>query len=236
MFTLKVWRDPYDIGVTFTRARNIELKEGLTVLVGCNGSGKSTLLLNIENQCKKEHIHLYSYNNLHDGGHNALSSYLLTDNINMFAGNAFASEGEAISSNLGFQATKFRKFLAEGEEIDPFVKLMMDKKDVEDEEKELAKSKVRVMLFDAIDSGLSIDQVREIKHLFSLMIEDAKNLGVELYIVASCNEFELARDEQCINISSGKYTNIHTYKDFEKVVLKTRDIKDKRTYKDYDTE
>lgn len=231
MFNIEVWRDPYAIGVTFTKAKNIELQEGLTVLVGCNGSGKTTLLMNIEDQCKKEKINVYSYNNLHDGGHNALSSYLLHGEMNMLADTAFRSEGEAISNNLGFQATKFRKFLVEGEEIDPFMKLMMDKRDIEDKEKELSNSNIRVMLFDAIDSGLSIDQVREFKNLFRMIIKDAESLGLELYIIISCNEFELARDEQCIDISSGKHIGIHTYDDFEKVVLKTRKIKDKRVYK-----
>lgn len=231
MFNLKVWRDPYDIGVTFIKARNIELKEGLTVLVGCNGSGKTTLLKNIEDQCKKDKINLYSYNNLHNGGHNALSSYLFHGEMNMLADTAFRSEGEAISNNLGFQATKFRKFLVEGEEVDLATKVFMDEEDYNREKEARMSSNKRVMLFDAIDSGLSIDQVREFKNLFRMMTQDAESLGLELYIIVSCNEFELARDMQCIDICSGKYIEIHTYDDFEKVVLKTREIKDKRAYK-----
>lgn len=45
---VKTWRDPYDAGFSPTRSKEIELKPGLTVLVGCNGAGKTTLLLNIK--------------------------------------------------------------------------------------------------------------------------------------------------------------------------------------------
>lgn len=231
MLDIKVWRDPYDIGVTFTKAKNIELKEGLTVLVGCNGSGKTTLLKNIESQCKKEHINVYSYNNLHDGGHNALSGYLFHGEMNMLADIAFRSEGEAISNNLGYQAVKFRQFLVEGEEADLGTKIFMDEEDYNRDKEARMSSNKRVMLFDAIDSGLSIDQVREIKHLFNLMIDDAESIGLELYIIVSCNEFELARDEQCLVVTSGKYADIHTYAKFEKLILQTREIKDRRVYK-----
>lgn len=231
MYDIKVWRDPYGIGVTFTRARTVELKEGLTVLIGCNGSGKTTLLKNIESQCKKEKINVYSYNNLHDGGHHALSSYLFHGDMDMLANTAFRSEGEAISDNLGYQATKFRQFLVEGEEADAATKIFMDEEDYKRDVEARMSSNKRVMLFDAVDSGLSIDQVREVKHLFNMMQVDAKNLGIELYIIVSCNEFELARDEQCIVVTSGKYAEVHTYAKFEKLILQTREIKDRRVYK-----
>ena len=72
---IKTWRDPYDSGFTPTKAKEIELNTGLTVLVGCNGAGKSTLLRNIWNECKKYHIPCLVYDNLHDGGDKSIGSF-----------------------------------------------------------------------------------------------------------------------------------------------------------------
>lgn len=230
MYSVKVWEDPYGIGVKFTRAKNVELQEGLTVLVGCNGAGKTTLLSNIAQWCKTDKIPLYDYDNLRQGGTTALDGYLQSQDFSMLAGTAFASEGEAIVDNLGYKSKNFREFIFTGKNVDDafvdkFIELLRDENDKEEI------SNKRVMLFDAIDSGLSIDQVREIKNLFRLMIEDAKANNIELYIVTSCNEFEMARGENCIDISSGRYKKIDTYSQFEKTVLKTREIKDRRVYK-----
>ena len=53
---IKTWRDPYDAGFSTCRKKQIEIQQGLTVLVGCNGSGKTTLLHNIKSELKKEDI------------------------------------------------------------------------------------------------------------------------------------------------------------------------------------
>ena len=36
---IKTWRDPYDVGFSLCRKKEVEFLPGLTVLVGCNGSG-----------------------------------------------------------------------------------------------------------------------------------------------------------------------------------------------------
>lgn len=33
---IKTWRDPYDAGFSTCRKKQIEIQQGLTVLVGCN--------------------------------------------------------------------------------------------------------------------------------------------------------------------------------------------------------
>ena len=45
--------NPYDDRVLFKKNK-IEIKQGITSLVGCNGSGKSTLLENIEYDLKNQ--------------------------------------------------------------------------------------------------------------------------------------------------------------------------------------
>lgn len=37
---INTWRDPYDEGFSTCRLKQITIKSGLTVLVGCNGAGK----------------------------------------------------------------------------------------------------------------------------------------------------------------------------------------------------
>ena len=53
---IKVWKDPYDTGVSVTTAKTIDIVPGLTVLVGCNGSGKTTLLHNIKSTLEEKDI------------------------------------------------------------------------------------------------------------------------------------------------------------------------------------
>ena len=70
---IKLWKDPYDCGFNLYKKRTIELKPGITVLVGCNGIGKTTLLHNIEDVLKKEKIPVAKFDNLSDGGFNSRS-------------------------------------------------------------------------------------------------------------------------------------------------------------------
>ena len=69
----EIIRDYYNEKEYIYNKKNIELEEGLTVLVGCNGSGKSTLLRQIKDLCKKQDIPCYYFDNLTEGGSGARS-------------------------------------------------------------------------------------------------------------------------------------------------------------------
>ena len=64
----KLWKDPYDCGIDLYKKKTIEIKTGVTVLVGCNGIGKTTLLHCIKDSLKKEKIPCMEFNNLIEGG------------------------------------------------------------------------------------------------------------------------------------------------------------------------
>lgn len=230
--TIDVWRDPYCAGFTPTNPKQITFNPGLTVLVGCNGAGKSTLILNIKEHCKENKIPYYSYDNLRDGGdrvlHSALAGFSSFENDLSFGATMFcSSEGETIRGNIGRQ-TKFYKEFEDTGKIkgkNPFERLMCE--NIEDEDEEITDNR-RIYLFDAIDSGLSIDCVVDIKDLFKAMIKRNKEKGLVPFIIAVANEYELASGEACFDVNAGKYISFSCYEDYRSFVLESRKNKENR--------
>lgn len=228
MISVKTWRDPYDSGFSPTKPTSITIEEGLTVLVGCNGAGKTTLLHNIKEEMKKQNIPCNLYDNLRDGGSNSLSEAFFNEDIGLGASLWTASEGEAIRINLGNSFTTIKEFLKTGfynSKSNRLARLFNDKK----EQEEVGKQ--RVLLFDAVDSGLSVDSIVEIKKVFSLILQDAKQLDVETYIIISANEYELARGSNCFDVNAGKYIKFRDYEDYREFIIKSRETKEKRIEK-----
>ena len=236
MITIKTWRDPYDACFTPTKPKEIEIKPGLTVLIGCNGAGKTTLIHNIHEVIRLHNknenepiIPIHCYDNLKNGGSNALSSALFRQNYSMLASLTCDSEGEAIKENFGAFISSFQSFLDTGyfdTDSNAFARIFRNE---EDEEESL--SNKRVVLFDAIDSGLSVDSVVEIREIFDLMMEDSSKRGLELYIVVSANEYEIARNSNCFDVNDGKYVEIKDYEAYRSFILKSREKKELRIKK-----
>lgn len=226
MITIKTWRDPYESGFSPTRPTSVSFEEGLTVLVGCNGAGKTTLLYNIEEEMKKQKIPCHLYNNLKDGGGNSISEAMFCGDMELGACLWTASEGEAIKINFGNASSKFKGFLQDGfydSRKNRFARLFLEDKD---KPKDIGNK--RVLLFDAVDSGLSVDSIVEIKEVFNLILEDAKALGLEIYIIISANEYELARKSKCFDVNEGKYIELKDYEEYRKFIIKSRARKEKR--------
>lgn len=225
---INTWRDPYDAGFTPTKPKEIELNTGLTVLVGCNGAGKTTLLRNISEDCRKQHIPYLAYDNLHDGGGSSLGDLLCGDDFKEAAFLMSSSEGECIKANLGRKSKIFKEFVEKGIVNDHFYrfsKLLDGGKD------EVIESNDIVFLFDAVDSGLSVDSVVEIKSLFDLILDDFKDSGKNIYIVIAANEYELARNSNCFDVNEGKYIRFKDYEDYRSFIIKSRQKKEKRIEK-----
>lgn len=190
------------------RKANIEFNSGLTVLVGCNGSGKTTLITQLKRLLDKEKISYTSFNNLFDGGENARSWAGYIGNFSFLTNAIMSSEGENILMNIVNYAAKIGRAVTDT----------------------LAKeSKELWVFFDATDSGLSIDGIKEIKNeLFPIIEEDCKTNGVELYIIVSTNAYEFANGEQCFDVYNCKYRTFENYDEYSKFICKSREIKDKR--------
>jgi len=221
---INTWRDPYDSGFSCTRPKQIEINPGLTVLVGCNGAGKSTLLHNIKSECENEDIPHHLFDNQTAGGTSSISELLFREDTGLGATMLCSSEGERIRLNIGVQSQLYKEFLKTGYYNNKENRL---RKLFSDVETPIVDNR-RVLLFDATDSGMSIDAVIDIKELFRLIVEDADKLGVELYIIIAANEYELACGENCFDVNAGKYLRFSSYEDYKKFILKSRDRKEKR--------
>lgn len=186
--------------------KNIEIEQGLTVLVGCNGSGKTTLLKQIKDLCKKEDIPCYSFDNLHEGGHESINKAVFYGNVSFLAESLSSSEGENINLNISNRAREIGYFVHKNSNADKLFILM-----------------------DAIDSGLSIDYVIELKeYLFKTILKDTSKKGIETYIIISANEYEMARNEKCFLIPDMKYDTFKDYNEYRDFIIKSRNKKNKR--------
>ena len=146
------------------------------------------------------------FDNLLEGGNNSVSESLLRGEISFVAQAACSSEGENINMNIG-------KF---AEKMGAFVRKNQTKKEI-------------FFLMDAVDSGLSIDNVIDTKkYLFNTVIEDCESKGISAYIIVSANEYELARSEQCLDTLNLKYIEFSDYEAFRNYVIKTRKSKNQR--------
>ena len=198
-------KDPYDTDdIVFAKSR-IDIKTGLTVLVGCNGSGKSTLMRHIGYRLKKLDIPFFEYDNLHQGGHSAKDWALnVSGDMNLLVGLVTSSEGEQIYINFGEMCRKLGGFIRQN-----------------------AGAKEIWVMLDAIDSGLSIDYIVELKKFLTDLVIGG-NSDKDIYILMSANAYELCRDSQCFDVRNGVYTSFKDYEEYRDFVLRSREWKDKR--------
>lgn len=176
---------------------NFTFNEGVSVLVGPNGAGKSTLIREIYNYCNGNDIKCFKYDNTKDGGMDGIC----TKNFGLFSNVLTSSEGEGIIINLG-------NFIAN---IGHFISTTTDKYD-----------KI-VLLFDAVDSGLSIDNIIEVKRLFDVVIKDKRLKDKEVYIIVSANSYELVEGNDCINVKTSLHRTFKKYDTYRKFIIKERE-------------
>lgn len=203
-FTFHLTKDPIDCGRPLFPGGSITLNPGTTVLVGCNGSGKTTFLHMLKQQLDKEDIPYVSFDNLHDGGANARSKAGYYGDYEFLASSISSSEGENINLNLCNLMKEIARAQRENRSAEKFFILM-----------------------DAIDSGLSIDNIVDLKDMFPLIREHHLNPNAEVYIVISANAYETAREENCLSVTTGNYVTICGYDAYRRFILESRARKDK---------
>jgi energy-coupling factor transporter ATP-binding protein EcfA2 len=199
---------PFDDAEVLYTSNEVEIASGFTALVGCNGSGKSTLLHLLKEQLNDiEDIAVLAYDNLIEGGASAKESAGWHDNLELLTTLIVSSEGEQIIINLGQTARAIKQFV----------------------HKHAKDCKELWILIDAIDSGLSIDNIVAIKeHLFKAIIDDIKNQDCVPYIVVSANSYELCCESDCLDVRSGLHCTFKSYDDYKDFILESSKIKDSR--------
>ena len=206
MKTIILMKDPYDENFYIFKKTRVRLQPGVTVLVGCNGYGKTTFLKSIKDSLRDDKIKYINFDNLIDGGSNAVSHALFYGDFSFGATAFCSSEGEQIKMNIGVLASKIRMYIDNNPEQNEYF-----------------------ILLDAVDSGFSIDNIQEVKRdLFNVIIEDCTNRNKDVYIVVSANEYEMCYGEKCFDVYNGTYRQFRTYESYRKFILKSREIKDKR--------
>lgn len=195
----KIKRNPYGTKSLYSKS-SISFDPGLTVLVGPNGSGKSTLLRQLKRKLEEAGEVLVYFDNLRDGGRTSTANALYRNDFNFAASTFNASEGEVINQNLNLVVGRIggaiRKVFGGEEEKRVFV------------------------LLDAIDSGLSVDNIVEMKDfLTDTVFPDAEDKGVEVYVIAAANEYELCRGSRCLDVKHMEYVVFGDYEEYRKFIL-----------------
>lgn len=227
-FTLK--RDYYEENYNLYKKKTITIQPGVTVLTGCNGIGKTTLLHQIQDNLKKNHIPVITFDNLKDGGNQSISKASFYGNFSFMATAMCSSEGENIVTNIGQLAAKLGQFVKTGTDPENRLhdRLVKSIAQINHEEiKEETMSNERWILLDAIDSGLSVDNVVDVKEqLFKTILK--YNFGKEIYILVSANAYEMAKDEQCFDVYNGKYIEFKDYEEYRQFILASKNWKNNR--------
>ena len=208
--------DPYDDDRKFFRKKSIQFKPNcITTVIGCNGSGKSTLLLEIKEYLRTRGTPYISFNNLGEEGGEKNSSNMLQ-----------AAVGGIKLDNpvCSLEHSVFNFFCAsEGEKIREAV-ITFASNIISSINKYSGYGEFWI-LFDALDSGLSVDVIDEIKNeLFSRLIQEVSP-AINLYLIVSSNSYEISEGTECFSIEKMKYVNIKSYKRFKDLILSSRRYK-----------
>lgn len=215
-----VYKDPIEEGQYIYKKSKFWLKPGVTCLIGCNGSGKTTLFNSIydimqtnasksdNDKTKLSDVKYLRLNNYNHGPKELMQEAMFIGDMSTVISQAQSSEGEQIIGWLCKYASSL------GTNV-----------------RSLEKGSHLIVSFDAIDSGLSYDNIVDVRnHLFSPMLDDAKKRGINLYILVATNTYALCDDASYdkIFIHNFKHIKVNSYKSFVKYVIKSREIKNNR--------
>lgn len=207
--TFNISRDYYEKGQMIFKKKTCTLESGITVLVGCNGSGKSTLLKQIAFALKKDGIPYVFHDANKDDSHAGMNEALFRNDFSFVAALMTSSEGENIRNMMAGVAKEMGRLTVQNPDANELW-----------------------FLFDALDSGLSIDAIAEMKtDFFQFVIE--QNPDKDVYIIVSANGYEFANGERCYDVANCKEVTFKDYNDYRKFILKSREQKNKRNKKWY---
>lgn len=203
LFNIK--KSPYMKGQQIFDKNLVRIHEGITVLVGCNGSGKTSMLRQMRKQLKDENaaVLYYDYAKVRESKDRMLQDGEIP--TAQFASWVSDSEGEQIVVAVSLLARSIGAFVRghAGEDI--------------------------YILADAIDSGLSIDNIDCVKRLlFATIVEDVRAKGHHAYVIVTANSYEMAAGVQCIEASTCQEKNFSSYGEYRQFILLSAAKKENR--------
>lgn len=203
VFDLK--KEPFIKGQQIFAKSEIVIHKGLTVLVGCNGSGKTTMLRQMKKQLDGEGaaVIYYDYADIRENKDQQLQ--LGNAPLAQFASWVSDSEGEQIIVAMNVLARNIGGFVKKHAGEDIFI------------------------LIDAVDSGLSIDNIDDVKeYLFSVIIRDVQSHGKHVYIIVTANSYEMAADENCVDAAACEEIKFADYAEYKNFIIKSAGCKSQR--------
>lgn len=220
----------YEKGESLFLKGSIVFEPGISVIIGCNGSGKTTLIQELEWKYRQDDDTFFlRYSNRFDGQSHSLSHYIETGDVLMVANSYSSSEGEEVIGNFGYQIIQ---------PLGAFVNARTNEKNDIDNQpfhkrsfvERALKAKQVLVLMDGCDSGLSPDVVEDLRDSLEFIIADIHHKLPELplYIIASSNSLELAKDARCINARTLSEVKISSYEDWIHFIRKSREAKNRR--------
>jgi len=206
----------------YTKRESIPVKynisPGITMLIGPNGSGKTTALSQIRSLFSTEDDLVKKWNTIeiNNSIRNSYSSYLY-DNVYE---ETFTKSNWGATDHLDRVAQTFEN--SEGQNMYDYLYYKMNEigqavtKAIKNNKKGI------FLLFDGLDSGLSLDVINTIrKSVLEFIIEtEKKRSNLEVYIICSANSYEFCNNYDCIDVTNQKHITFTNYEDYEKYFVK----------------
>ena len=152
-----------EIGIFKNSSFDLELEEGLTILTGCNGAGKSTLAKQIKKFLE---------------GKDTTCCYLDCNEI-------FHLDPLYLPKGFRTETALYKSWSSEHEHYESMFYDWIEIVRPSDN----FKGKDFVVIIDGLDSGADICFYQRHLDLFDLMYKDARDRGINFYIIVTCNNF-----------------------------------------------
>lgn len=223
---LKVEQNPYGENTPLFQMNEIAFEPGITILTGTNGSGKTSLLHDIYSRLYEMHVPVYTRFNLaHDKS--SLENALFNGDADTLMQLMTLSEGETIKFRMGEATGELGKFMNDGViaaswESKMVSQIVYGKEIIKNESQE------RWILLDESDSGLSIDNLHDLKEFLRFLVTKGEKQNLTVYILISANTYELARGENCMDVRTGTRMRFETYEDYRDYIFESRKHKAER--------
>lgn len=206
----------------YTKRESIPIKyninPGITMLIGPNGSGKTTVLSQLRSLFSTQNDLVKKWNKLeiNDSIRDLYSSYLY-DNVYE---ETFTKSTWGATEHIDRVAKTFEN--SEGQNMYDYLYYKINEigqavtKAIKNNRKGI------FLLFDGLDSGLSLDVINIIrKSVLEFIIEtEKKRSNLEVYIVCSANSYEFCNNYDCIDVTNQQHITFTNYEDYSKYFIK----------------